>query len=335
MSIADASPLPRVTVLLATFNGLRWLPEQLASILNQNGVDLRVVALDDESTDGTREWLVEQAALDSRLMVLPSQGSSGSSAANFYRLIDWAAGLDKLDQRDALDQRNSPDQRNKLDQRDELFAFADQDDVWRPGKLARHAHLLSEERLAGVSSSVTSFTASGERTLVRKDYPQRRLDYVFESPGPGSTFLITSDLLKLVADRLAVSEWARQVDFHDSLIYAIARGSGGRWLIDGEPSVDYRQHDDNVMGSNVGLRSAFARFTLIREHWLRNHATLLARAALEVATDETRSAITNILTLLTTSGPRARFALAKQSKELRRRPRDQRIVGLLIAAGVW
>lgn len=330
MATASQNPIPRVTVLLATYNGRRWLPEQLASILNQVGVDLRVIALDDESTDGTREWLVEQAALDSRLTVLPSQGSSGSSAANFYRLISWAAaGLDKLDQRD------SPDPRNKPHQRDEFFAFADQDDVWRPGKLARHARLLSEEGLAGVSSSVTSFTASGERTLVRKDYPQRRLDYVFESPGPGSTFLITSDLLRLVADRLVVSEWARQVDFHDSLIYAIARGSGGRWLIDGEPSVDYRQHDDNVMGSNVGLRSALARFTLIREHWLRNHATLLARAALEVATDETRSTITNILTLLTASGPRARFALAKQAKELRRRPRDQRIVGLLIAAGVW
>src|SRR3982750_2765386 len=83
----SSAVVPRITVLLATHNGRRWLPDQLASILDQQGVAVTVVALDDESTDGTPAWLAERAAADPRLVVLPSQGRAGSAAANFYRLI--------------------------------------------------------------------------------------------------------------------------------------------------------------------------------------------------------------------------------------------------------
>ena len=152
----------------------------------------------------------------------------------------------------------------------ELVAFADQDDIWQPHKLARHAAIL-ETGVDGVSSSVMSFTAAGARSLIKKDYPQRQFDYLLESPGPGCSFLITPRLLALTAHVLDTSEDARAVDFHDSLIYAVARGHGWRWHIDGYPSVDYRQHESNVMGANVGLGAARER--------LRAHPGALAAAA--------------------------------------------------------
>lgn len=302
----------RVVVLLATHNGLRFLPQQVDSILAQEGVAVSIVALDDASTDGTAQWLVDRAAGDARITVLPDDGTGGSSAKNFARLIQRV---------------DVPD--------DTLVAFADQDDVWLPGKLARHASLIAEG-VDGVSSSVTSFTAEGDRTLVRKDYPQRELDYLLESPGPGCTFLITPRLLNLTAEVLRDSPDARAVDFHDSLIYAVARGRGWRWRIDGWPSVDYRQHGGNVMGSNVGLAAARERLRLIREHWLRQHSTHLTRVALQVAPEGPgRAELARILSLLTTPGARSRFALARESRRLRRRPRDQRIIGLLITIGIW
>lgn len=302
---------PAVTVLLATHNGVRWLPEQVDSILGQEGVAVSIVALDDGSTDGTTQWLAARAAAEPRITVLDDDGTGGSSAKNFARLIQ------------------------RVDVPDEaLVAFADQDDVWMPGKLARHAAILAGG-VDGVSSSVTSFTPDGERTLVRKDYPQRDLDYLLESPGPGCTFLITPRLLRLTAQVLRDSADARAVDFHDSLIYAIARGHGWRWHIDGEPTVDYRQHGGNVMGSNVGLAAARERLRLIREHWLRRHSTLLTRVALHVAPEEKRGELSRILELLTTPGMRARLALARESRRMRRRPRDQRIIGLLITIGIW
>jgi rhamnosyltransferase len=310
--MAAAISMPRIVVLLATYNGLRWLPEQLASILSQQGVSLQVVALDDESTDGTREWLLEQASKDTRLVVLPRQGRSGGSASNFYRLVAQV----------------------NLDE-GVLAAFSDQDDVWQPGKLARHAALLAQGGHDGISSNVTSFSPAGQRRLIRKDFPQRPFDYLFESPGPGSTFLITPRLLRLVASTLASTPAAREVEFHDSLIYAIARAHGWSWHIDGLSSVDYRQHDDNVMGSNVGVGPALARLRLIRDRWFRNHAARLARVAIEVAPSHSRRELERMFGLITSGRLRSRLSLASRASELRRRPRDQRIIALLIAIGAW
>jgi rhamnosyltransferase len=305
--------VPRIAVLLATHNGRRWLPQQLDSILDQAGVAVRVFALDDASTDGTAEWLAERAATEPRLTVLPSQGRAGSAAANFYRLLVSAPVDDN-----------------------ELVTFADQDDIWLPGKLARHARLAREEGYDGVSSNVTSFTPSGTRTLIRKSFPQREYDYLLESPGPGSTFLMSLRLVELVRELLADEGGvARSVDYHDWLVYAVARARGWSWHIDETPSVDYRQHDDNAMGANVGARSAASRLRLIREHWHRNQAALLARIGVGVAGDSTRMGLERMLELLTARGIRARWALARQSGQLRRRRRDQWIIALLIATGVW
>ena len=303
---------PRVTVLLATYNGRRWLPEQLASILDQQGVDVTVLALDDGSTDGTREWLTDRARDEPRLVVLEESTPSGSSAANFYRLAARAPVVDG-----------------------EYIAFADQDDIWLPGKLARHARLLVEKGVDGVSSSVTAFNPSGRRSLVRKDFPQREYDFLLESPGPGSTFLITPRLARLTAELVREGTVVNDVEFHDSLIYAIARGRGWGWHIDGQSTVDYRQHDDNVMGSNTGAGAAMERLRLIREHWLRNHAIALARVALRVAPADRRAGLEQMLALFEGRGIRTRLALARRAGSMRRRPRDQRIIALLITAGVW
>lgn len=306
------SPRPRVVVLLATHNGARFLGEQVDSILAQQDVDVRIVALDDASTDGTVEWLTERSATDPRLTVLPSPGRAGSAAANFYRLIRVADPAP-----------------------DELVSFADQDDIWVPTKLARHARLLAEGGHDGVSSNVTSFTSDGRRSLVRKAFPQREFDFLLESPGPGSTFLITPRLLELTRSTLDVEPAATEVDYHDSLIYAIARAHGWSWHIDDVSSVDYRQHDANVMGSNVGVGSAFERLRLIRTHWLRNHSARLTRVAMSVSPPERAADFERILGLLIGSGIRTRLALARLAPKLRRRPRDQRIIGLLIVIGVW
>ena len=303
---------PRITVLLATYNGRRWLPEQLDSILGQQGVEVRVVALDDGSTDGTAEWLAERADADDRITVLPHLGPSGSAAANFFRLLRLA-GVDGAD----------------------YISLADQDDVWVPDKLARHAALLREGAYDAISSDITSFTASGVRTLIRKSFPQRQFDYLTESPGPGSTFLMTPRLVALVREVLEADPRAGTAAYHDSLIYAIARARGWGWHIDSVSTVDYRQHDANVMGSNVGAGSALSRFNLVRTKWHRGQAVLHATVGLQLAPDEIRPGLERMLALMTSSSPAARLRLAAAAGSLRRRPRDRFIIGVLIALWIW
>ncbi|TQO20751.1 rhamnosyltransferase [Rhodoglobus vestalii] len=305
--------LPRIAVLLATHNGRRWLPEQLDSVLAQSGVEVEVFARDDASTDGTAEWLAEQAATEPRLTIIPSDGASGSAAANFYRLVQLAPADH------------------------EFYAFCDQDDIWVPTKLASHVRLSAALEVDGVSSNVTSFTPDGEQSLVKKDFPQRRFDYLLESPGPGSTFLMSNRLIALARDYLnsPTTTTTTPPQYHDWLLYVLARAHGWRWHIDGVPTVEYRQHDANVMGANVGARSAISRLSLVREQWHRGQARLLTRIALSVADEEHRPELLRMQDLVDQRNLRARFALARRASQLRRRPRDQWIIALLIGAGMW
>ncbi|TBN58464.1 glycosyltransferase [Glaciihabitans arcticus] len=304
--------MPRVTVLLATHNGARWIDEQLDTILAQTGVEVRVIALDDASTDTTVALLEARAASDPRLTILTDPTPAGGAAANFYRL------LRRVDFTDAG-----------------LVAFADQDDVWLPGKLARHAELLAAGA-DGVSSDVTAFSEGGPRELVRKSYPQREFDYLLESPGPGCTFLMSNRLVTLAQQQLADPESdASRADFHDWLLYVLCRARGWNWVIDDAPSVDYRQHGSNAMGANLGAASAKRRLGLIGNRWHRGEATLLARAGLAVASDSTRPGLERMLDLFERTGPSGRVALLGVAGQLRRRSRDRAIIGTLVALGIW
>jgi rhamnosyltransferase len=311
--MSSSIPTPaEVIVLLATRNGERWLQDQIDSILDQEGVSVRIVALDDDSSDGTRALLEHISQSDDRLTVLAPRGASGGAAANFYRLL--------------LEQPFDDDA---------LVAFADQDDLWVQGKLARHSRMIASEGVDGVSSNVVAFDSRGRTTLIRKDYPQRAYDFLLESPGPGSTFLMTARLANLAREALSWDDrLAQRVDYHDWLVYALCRARGWKWHIDGRPSVRYRQHDDNVMGSNVGARSAISRLGLIRRQWHRQQAGVLAMVAARIAGGGTAS-LELLRTLIEQTDFRSRMRLARRVGVLRRRPRDRLIMGVLIVLGIW
>jgi len=303
---------PAVVVLLATYNGAEHLPEQVESILAQEDVSLRLVVSDDGSSDGSAAWLAELAARDERVTLLPQLPPSGGAAANFYRLLRDAEIRDG-----------------------ELIAFSDQDDVWLPRKLVVQAALLAEHGADVVSGSVLAFDAAGREHLVKKDYPQRRLDWLTESPGPGCSFLMTPRFVELSRRVLAEVPEARTAEFHDSLLYAIGRARGWRWHIDGEPLLRYRQHDSNVLGANQGARGAATRLGMIRAKWHRGQAVIHSIAGIAVADGPTRAELEHVLALLRSTRWRDRWALARLAPQLRRRPRDRAVIGALIRLGVW
>lgn len=100
--------LPLISVALCTYNGERFLREQLDSVLAQDYPSLEVVVVDDASTDGTRALLDAYAARDPRIRVTTNPTNLG-----FRRNFEVALGRC----------------------RGELIAPCDQDDVWLPGKL--------------------------------------------------------------------------------------------------------------------------------------------------------------------------------------------------------
>lgn len=285
--------LPQVAVLLAAYNGMSWIEEQLASILAQTGVHVSIFISVDTSTDGTESWCAEYALNHSHVTLLPPAGPFRGAARNFFRLIrdvDFSTY--------------------------DFVSFADQDDIWYPDKLKRAIARLRSDDIDGYSSNVVAFWPNGRRMLVNKAQPQVRWDYLFEAAGPGCTYVL-KPALAAGFKKVIVDEWERvqEVALHDWFCYAYARSHGFKWLIDPVPGMDYRQHASNQIGVNNGLRSILSRWRLLSKGWWINQVkiiTILVGSPAELIVD---------LTNLTSSKQLMRLSI--RSRGCRRRSSDQ------------
>lgn len=246
---------PKVAVLLAAYNGMQWIEEQLTSILGQSAVDVTVYISIDPSTDGTEAWCAAYAAKHPEVLVLPAAGSFGGASRNFFRLI-----------------------RDVDFEGYDFVAFADQDDVWHPDKLQRATHVIQTRQVDAYSSNVTAFWPDGKTHLLDKAQPQVEWDFLFEAAGPGCTYVMSKSLAdSLKASMLANWQLLQDVSLHDWYFYAFARSHSYRWYIDPEPSMDYRQHERNQVGANKGLSPLIARYKTIHDGWWFNQIRLIAR----------------------------------------------------------
>ena len=247
--------LPKVAVLLAAYNGMQWIEEQVDSILAQSGVDVAVYISIDPSVDGTEAWCETLASRVSNVIVLPFAGRFGGASRNFFRLIR-DVDLDDFD----------------------FVAFADQDDIWHSDKLQRAISQLEQQKADAYSSNVTAFWENGKTQLLVKSQPQVAWDFLFEAAGPGCTYVFSrkmADSLKA----LMLSNWKalQDVSLHDWFFYAYARSHGYRWYIDPVPSMDYRQHERNQVGANTGLRSLVSRYKTIHNGWWFRQVQLIVQ----------------------------------------------------------
>lgn len=245
---------PKVAVLLAAYNGMQWIEEQLASILNQSAVDVTVYISVDPSTDGTEAWCADYAARHARVILLPDEGRFGGASRNFFRLI-----------RDV-----------SLDEYDSV-AFADQDDVWDLDKLQRATLAIESRKVDAYSSNVTAFWADGRTCLLDKAQPQVAWDYLFEAAGPGCTYVMTRRLIAPLKASI-VANWneLQKVSLHDWYCYAFARSHGFSWFVDPQSSMRYRQHEQNQVGANTGLGSLIERYKTIHDGWWFSQVRMIA-----------------------------------------------------------
>jgi len=250
--LSHACSLPRVAILLASYNGGNWIEEQLSSIQMCQGVTVHVIVSDDGSTDATLDILKRQ---NLTILTILNQAPRGGAGQNFFRLITDAT-WDDFD----------------------YVAFSDQDDIWNTNKLLRAVEQIVSKNLDGYSSDVTAFWPNGKRSYIKKSQPQRQFDYLFESGGPGNTFVLTKKSAERLRKFIISSnpELIAQVTLHDWLIYAFFRSVGARWEIDQVSGLDYRQHHNNVLGSSSGISALRRRFKMIANNWYTGQVLVLA-----------------------------------------------------------
>ena len=245
---------PRICVFLAAYNGMAFIEEQIESILGQKGIDIQIFISVDQSTDGTYDRLEEWSQSESRLTLLPVGKKFGGAGPNFYRLLKDVelTGFDYL-------------------------SFADQDDLWLPDKLWRAHCLMKEQGATGYSSNFTAFWQNGTTRLINKAWPQRTWDFLFESAGPGCTYVLHSSLALPLQNMVRKADNSLLlIDYHDWLIYAFARAHNFSWVIDSWSSMKYRQHAHNQIGVNSGWRSFWLRVRKILSGYGFEQSLLIA-----------------------------------------------------------
>lgn len=303
MPVTGKNSAPQIAVLLAVYNGCEWLPAQLQSLLDQQGVDVTVFVSVDKSVDGSEALVDEWASKDARVRPLPYGSILGGAAKNFYHLLRHVefASFDYI-------------------------SFADQDDIWLPDKLLRAHQKLSQGGYAAYSGNVTAFWPDGRELLLDKAQPQRQFDFLFEAAGPGCSYVLRGEQA-LVFKAFLLQNWeeVNRVFLHDWLIYAWFRSKGLPWFIDAVPKIQYRQHASNQVGANTGLKAFKARLELVRSGWYRAQIGqifgLLGRPELApgIGRDGTVS---------------KRFLL-RHVGQLRRRARDRLVLFFIILLGVY
>src|SRR5215207_9206180 len=105
--------MPRVSILLTCYNHMRYLPDAYQSVLDQTFGDYEILALDDGSTDGTREWL--NSLDDPRVRLIFNERNLGT-----YATLN--VGVKEA--------------------KGEFVAIFNDDDLWAPGKLQAQAEML-------------------------------------------------------------------------------------------------------------------------------------------------------------------------------------------------
>lgn len=302
--------IPRVLVLLAAYNGMQYFEQQIRSILTQQNCYVTLLISVDVSSDQTHALALALAKQHASIQVLPYGEVFGRAAANFYHLLRHA-NLDQID----------------------YIAYSDQDDLWHADKLARHVNIAKEMKADAVSSDVVAFWPNGKRKYIRKSYQQKKYDYLFESAGPGCTFLMSTWLVSTMKQLLSdKANLANSVTLHDWLTYAVCRAHQKTWVIDDSASLDYRQHHSNVVGANSGLKAYWSRVSLIKSGWYKQEIIKVTSICSGITNDPFYD---QLLCLLNKKSLLAKLSLIYLSPSFRRNMKDQLFFVACVTLGIF
>lgn len=221
-----------VAILMATYNGEKYIAEQIESILNQTYQDFVLFIRDDNSTDSTNEIVSSyvQKYPDKLVKVKDNKVAKGA-CNNFMFLLEYVYNLNKY----------------------EMFMFSDQDDVWFENKvydtleeyfkiqdkdapILIHTDLsVVDEQLNIVSESFLKYS-----NLERKDNGFNR--YLIQNNVTGCTTFINKSLVNLINFEI------KNMIMHDWYLALIA-SSFGKIIFVNKSTIKYRQHNNNTLGA--------------------------------------------------------------------------------------
>lgn len=253
---AQAGEPARVAILMCTYNGASFLREQLESFACQTYAHWTLYVSDDGSTDQTRSIIEEYQARWGTHRLVGFDGPREGFGKNFISLL------------------------KRPEVNADFYAFSDQDDVWFNDKLERGVDYLmtkpattpslycSRSQLVDGSRHALGFSPLFARTPSFQNA-------LVQSLAGANTMMINH----AARDLLVQLPHDADIVAHDWLAYLLVTGSGGEVRYDARPSLEYRQHECNVIGANNRFKDRVKRLRKMLSgrfmHWNDANVRLL------------------------------------------------------------
>lgn len=251
--------MPTVAVLMSTYNGERYLREQVDSILSQQGTDVRLFVRDDGSTDGTSGVLSCYSELDS---VSISFGTNIGIGRSFWSLLqDVGNGYD-------------------------YYAFSDQDDVWLEDKLISALRTIDgdNKKHLYISNQMCVDAEGNELGLAYHDPPRYELHRtIFRNETRGCTMVFDKYLYELLTGKGREPDSAvLKYRNHDFWVACVA-GLIDSIAYDHTHHILYRQHSNNAVGAykQSAIQNMKMRVSKVKTRESRHLRSRTARALYE------------------------------------------------------
>lgn len=218
--------MPTVQVLISTYNGEKYISEQLDSILRQDYKYIDILIRDDGSTDDTVQIISKKILSHSTIPIQFYVGENIGVINSFFDLLETAS-------EDAS-----------------YYALCDQDDIWLKKKLSTAVSKLIDipENVPAIYCSRAELVDENLNTLgYWPSIPKRNLDFsnaLVQNIAVGCTIVLNKAAMNLILKCLPDT---KKIIMHDWWIY-LCTSAFGRVLYDRNTLIKYRQHDSNVMG---------------------------------------------------------------------------------------
>ena len=234
--------MEKVVVLMSTYNGDRYLENQIESLLNQEGVEVMILARDDGSKDRTLE-ILEKYKRENRADTAEASfdyyvGQNLGPAGSFLDLMKHAPEAD-------------------------FYALCDQDDTWLPDKLkiavdAIKQH-ISEKKIPVLYYGMPRFSDNDGNLLKGpKGIYEKSLDFpscLIKSNSTGCTMVFNRALLELINRKTP-----GPMTMHDEWLHKVCLAVGGKLIYDEDVHILYRQHGGNTIGGQLSVSKVMKRY---------------------------------------------------------------------------
>jgi glycosyltransferase involved in cell wall biosynthesis len=244
-----ADMVKKVQILMSTYNGEKYIGQQIDSLLKQDYSNMEILIRDDGSQDGTVSIIERYCQQYPQIKLIKDRNKGVISS--FFELV------------------------LKASQSADFFAFCDQDDVWKPSKVSRAVSLLELENEETPLLYFSRLDLVNEHLQLLKQSPIPPSGVGFKNAliqnvATGCTIFFNKKMGELFKEHLPNKE---KVTMHDSWFYLLGAALG-KLIYDDQSNLLYRQHSSNTLGmADNKLKSAMIRYRNFKKEGKRKPFT--------------------------------------------------------------